>query len=43
MLEGGAISETLRTVNFGMDSPAPQFQTLREFQPTGPLMCTELW
>jgi beta-galactosidase len=44
MLEGGAISGVLRTVNFGVGADVGSaFQTLRQYQPTGPLFVTELW
>jgi len=44
MLEGGAIPSIFKTVNFGVgDNVYNQFTSLRKFQPTGPLMCTEYW
>jgi hypothetical protein len=43
-LQGGAIREVLRTVNFGIYTDVDSvFNKLRQYQPTGPLMCTEFW
>jgi beta-galactosidase len=43
-LQGGAIPEVLRTVNFGIFTNVDwNFNKLRQYQPTGPLMCTEYW
>ncbi len=41
-LARGSTPGVLSTVNFG-SSAAPHLATLREHQPTGPLMCAELW
>ena len=42
MLTGGTVPEIHKTANFGSRA-AEQFARLREFQPDGPLMCTEFW
>ncbi|MFC4601052.1 glycoside hydrolase family 35 protein [Cohnella hongkongensis] len=42
MLQGGMIDGVLETVNFGSRA-AEAFRKLREYQPEGPLMCTEFW
>ena len=42
MLQGGTLPHVFKTVNFG-SRPREQFNKLREFQPDGPLMCTEYW
>ncbi|MFD0492202.1 glycoside hydrolase family 35 protein [Saccharopolyspora erythraea] len=42
MLRGGNLPDTLATVNFAGDPTAP-FEALREYQPEGPLWCTEFW
>ncbi len=42
MLQGGTISDTLATVNFGSES-AHSFNKLREYRPDSPLMCGEFW
>ena len=41
-LRAGTIPGTLATVNFSGDPDEP-FAALREFQPEGPLWCTEYW
>lgn len=42
MLQGGTLPEVLKVANFG--SQATQaFAKLRQYQPTGPLMCGEFW
>lgn len=42
MLADGGIPEIHRTGSFGSAVPE-RLATLREFQPTGPLMCSEYW
>jgi len=42
MLTGGTVEGCLKTANFGSRIPE-QFAKLREFQPEGPLMCSEFW
>jgi beta-galactosidase len=42
MLADGSLPGLHLTASFGSRS-AERFQTLREFQPTGPLMCMEFW
>lgn len=42
MLTGGTVPEIHKTANFGSRA-AEQFARLREYQPDGPLMCTEFW
>jgi beta-galactosidase len=42
MLQGGTLPDVHKTVNFG-SRPAGEFARLREYQPAGPLMCTEFW
>ena len=42
MLRGGNLPDELATVNFSGD-PTDPFQALREYQPEGPLWCTEFW
>lgn len=42
MLTGGTVPEIHKTANFGSRAKE-QFARLREFQPDGPLMCTEFW
>ncbi len=42
MLTGGTVPEIHKTANFGSRA-AEQFARLREYQPEGPLMCTEFW
>jgi beta-galactosidase len=42
MLEAGGLDGVLRTASFGSRS-AERLRTLREHQPTGPLMCMEFW
>jgi beta-galactosidase len=42
MLEGGTLPDVHKVANFGSD-PAGAFAKLREWQPTGPLMCGEYW
>lgn len=42
MLEGGTLPDVLKVANFG-SNPAGAFAKLREWQPTGPLMCGEFW
>lgn len=41
-IQNGGIDGLLRTANFGSGA-AERFKVLREFQPTGPLVCTEFW
>jgi beta-galactosidase len=41
-LEAGTLEGVHATVNFG-NYPERAFRRLREFQPKGPLMCTEFW
>ncbi len=42
MLTGGTVPEIHKTANFGSRAKE-QFERLREYQPDGPLMCTEFW
>ncbi len=42
MLANGAVDGILKTVKFGAN-PSVNFPYLREFQPEGPLMCSEFW
>ncbi|MEI6499528.1 MAG: glycoside hydrolase family 35 protein [Armatimonadota bacterium] len=42
MLEGGTLPDLLKVANFGSDAKGA-FAKLREWQPTGPLMCGEFW
>lgn len=42
MLTGGTLDGCLKTGNFGSSADS-QFAKLREYQPNGPLMCTEFW
>ncbi len=42
MLTGGTVPEIHKTANFGSRA-GEQFARLREYQPDGPLMCTEYW
>ena len=42
MLTGGTLPEIHKTANFGSRAKE-QFERLREYQPDGPLMCTEYW
>nr|WP_269329048.1 beta-galactosidase family protein [Kineosporia babensis] len=42
MLEDGRLDGLHMTASFGSRS-TERFKTLREFQPTGPLMCMEFW
>lgn len=42
MLTGGTVPEIHKTANFGSRAKE-QFGRLREYQPDGPLMCTEFW
>ena len=42
MLTGGTLPDVHKTANFGSRA-GEQFSKLREFQKTGPLMCTEFW
>ncbi len=42
LLQAGTLPDVLKTVNFGSRA-ALAFETLRRWQPTGPLMCTEFW
>lgn len=42
MLTGGTVPEIHKTANFGSRAEE-QFASLREYQPDGPLMCTEFW
>ncbi|WP_025158412.1 glycoside hydrolase family 35 protein [Leifsonia aquatica] len=42
MLENGSLPELLKTASFGSRS-TERLATLREHQPTGPLMCSEFW
>ena len=42
MLEGGTLPDVHKVANFG-SNPASAFAKLREWQPTGPLMCGEFW
>ena len=42
MLTNGGIDGILRTVKFGAN-PSVNFPYLREFQPEGPVMCSEFW
>jgi beta-galactosidase len=42
MLQYGTLSHIFKIVNFGSKA-REGFQKLREYQPTGPLMCMEFW
>ncbi len=42
MLNGGAIENTLATVNFG-SHPTGNFRLFKKFRPNDPLMCMEYW
>ena len=42
MLAGGSLPSLLRTASFGSRA-RERLATLREHQPTGPLMCSEFW
>jgi beta-galactosidase len=42
MLANGSLPGLLKTGSFG-SRPAERLATLREYQPTGPLMCSEFW
>jgi beta-galactosidase len=42
MLQYGTLPHVLKTANFGSKAE-PAFAKLREYQPKGPLMCTEFW
>lgn len=42
MLTNGSVDDVLKTVKFGAN-PSVNFPYLREFQPEGPLMCSEFW
>lgn len=42
MLEGGTLPDVLKVANFG-SNPGGAFAKLRQWQPTGPLMCGEFW
>ncbi|MCK8487953.1 beta-galactosidase [Paenibacillus sp. MBLB2552] len=42
MLQGGMIDRVFATVNFGSRAKEA-FAKLREYQPTGPLICMEFW
>ncbi len=42
MLANGSVDGILKTVKFGAN-PSVNFPYLREFQPEGPLMCSEFW
>lgn len=42
MLQAGTLPHLLKTVNFG-SHPGEAFAKLREYQPTGPLVCMEFW
>ncbi len=42
MLQYGTLPHILKTANFGSNAES-QFKKLREYQPEGPLMCTEFW
>jgi beta-galactosidase len=42
MLTGGTVPEIHKTANFGSRAKE-NFEKLREYQPDGPLMCTEFW
>ena len=42
MLTAGTVPEIHKTANFGSRAKE-QFARLREYQPDGPLMCTEFW
>jgi len=44
MLSGGATSKLFKTVNFGVGADVSlQYNILRQFQPIGPLFCSEYW
>lgn len=42
LLQGGMVPGVLETVNFG-EKPREAFELLQQYQPDGPLMCTEFW
>jgi len=42
MLRGGTLPDLLKTVNFG-SRPEEALEKLREYQKTGPAMCSEYW
>lgn len=42
MLEAGSLPQLLRTGSFGSGATA-RLATLRQYQPIGPLMCSEFW
>ncbi|GAB3572987.1 beta-galactosidase [Leifsonia lichenia] len=42
MLENGSLPDLHRTASFGSRA-VERLATLREYQPTGPLMCSEFW
>ncbi|MBQ8209464.1 MAG: beta-galactosidase [Clostridia bacterium] len=42
MLANGSVDGILKTVKFGAN-PSVNFPYLREFQPEGPIMCSEFW
>jgi len=42
MLQGGTLPHIFKTANFGSRS-AESFETLRKYQPEGPMMCMEFW
>ena len=42
MIQGGMVPNVLETVNFGSKAKEA-FNTLKQYQPDGPLMCMEFW
>lgn len=42
MLEGGTLPDILKVANFGSNATGA-FEKLRQWQPTGPMMCGEFW
>ncbi len=42
MLNGGTLKDVFKVVNFGSDATR-NFKNLRQFMPSGPLMCGEFW
>ncbi|NMA96423.1 MAG: beta-galactosidase [Clostridiales bacterium] len=42
MMQGGTLPDVFKTANFG-SRPEQAFSKLREYQPTGPLVCMEYW
>ena len=42
MLEGGTLPDVLKVANFGSNATGA-FAKLRQWQPTGPMMCGEFW